>query len=428
MKKIALYIATVCALVGMASCSQDRDPVYHQPTNFVLNVPAMADQLIELQDGNILELTCSQPDYGFAAAAVYSAQMSLTEDFTESYDLTPMSDGSAKMQIPQGDIATGYCELKGIKSEEDFQTLYPNGFSVTPIYFRAVCQIAGIENSRIESNVVAYNQILPFFNVAVPGYIYLVGAPEGWKGPDVANADHYANWRLFEAADAIGSKIYSGVFDIPAGDQAMFRFYTALTGWDADSYGVQVDDNAIQYPDAFADGTFTHELIKGKGSFWFPNWEGGMMTIVVDMSDPNNMTVTMTAGEVETVTPKYIYLVGGISGWMAPSETNADAYAAYRLKSTDGGHIYTGDFQATAGHVNFRFALELKGEGDAGWDNDTQIGSQQEDADVACEFSNGTFSGPYVSGKGNWAFELDADATISMTVDTDNSTVTYVLK
>lgn len=423
MKKISLYIATVCALVGMASCSQDRDPVYHQPTNFVLNVPAMADQLIELQDGSTLELTCSQPDYGFAAAAVYSAQMSLTEDFAESYDLTPVSDTSARMQIPQGDIATGYCELKGVKSEEDYQTLYPNGFSVTPIYFRAVCQIAGVENSRIESNVVAYNQILPFFNVAVPGYIYLVGAPEGWKGPDAANADHYADWRLFEATDAIGSKIYSGVFDIPAGDQAMFRFYTALTGWDADSYGVQVDDNAIQYPDAFADGTFTHELIKGKGSFWFPNWEGGKMTIVVDMSDPNNMTVTMTAGEAEVITPKYIYAIGNQFGnWTEPSEANEAALNPYRITSRDGGHIYQGSLPVTAGELYLRFATEL-----GGWDG-PQIGIQEVDESIACEFTNGSFTGPYVAGKGSWFFTVPEDCNISLTVDMDTQTVTYVLE
>ena len=31
------------ALLGAASCSQDRDPVLQTPTNFVLNVPAMQD-------------------------------------------------------------------------------------------------------------------------------------------------------------------------------------------------------------------------------------------------------------------------------------------------------------------------------------------------------------------------------------------------
>ena len=413
------------ALIGMASCSQDRDPVYHAPAegSFVLNVPAMQDQLIELTETGTLELTCSQPDYGFAAAAVYSAQMSLTEDFATSYDLTPVNENLAKMQVQQSEVATGYCELLGVTSEEDFQTQYPNGFEPTKIYFRAVCQIPGVESSRIESNVVSYNQILPYFNVAVPGYIYLVGAPEGWKGPDEANAAHYADWRLFEAADAIGSKVYSGVFDIPAGDSAMFRFYTALTGWDADSYGVQVDDNAVQFPDAFADGTFTHQLIKGKGSFWFPNWEGGKMTIVVDMSDPNNMVVTMTEGEVEVVTPMYIYGIGNQFGnWTEPSEANQAALTPYRLTSTDGGHIYSATLPVTAGDLYMRFATEL-----GGWDG-PQIGIQEVDESIECQFTNGAFTGPYVVGKGSWYFTIPEDCNISLTVDMDNQTVNFVLE
>lgn len=423
MKKISLYIAMVMAMVGIVSCSQDRDPVYHVPTSFTLNVPAMQDQLIELTENGTLELTCSQPNYGFAAAAVYSAQMSLTEDFAESYDLTPLNENVAKMQIPQSQVATGYCELLGVTSEEDYQTMYPDGFEATKIYFRAVCQIAGIDSSRIESNVVSYNQVLPYFNVAVPGYIYLVGAPEGWKGPDEANAAHYAEWRLFEADDAIGSKVYSGVFDIPAGDSAMFRFYTALTGWDADSYGVQVDDNAVQFPDAFADGTFTHQLIKGKGSFWFPNWEGGKMTIVVDMSDPNNMVVTMTEGEVEVVTPMYIYGIGNQFGnWTEPSEANQAALTPYRLTSTDGGHIYSATLPVTAGDLYMRFAVEL-----GGWDG-PQIGIQEVDESIECQFTNGAFSGPYVSGKGSWYFNVPEDGNISLTVDMDNQTVNFVLE
>ena len=430
MKKISLYVAVAGALLGMASCAQDREPVYHAPEKFELNEPVMQDQLIILSEEGTLDLTCSQPYYGFAAAANYSVEMSLTEDFTDFYTITPLDEHSAQIKMRQRDVATGYCSLLGLESEEDYTEQFPNGFDVVPIYFRAQCVIPEIEGSDIKSNIVVYNQIQPYFAVAVPGYIYLVGQPSGWATPDESQTAHYADWRLFENADAIGSKVYIGTFDIPAtGDDGinwpMFRFYTALTGWDADSYGVQEPDEAVQFPDAFADGTFEHQLVKGKGSFWFPNWEGGKMTIVVDMSDPNNMTVQMMAGEVSVGTTKYIYLVGSISGWMAPGIESEAAYAPYRLGCSDGSGIYTGEFDAPAGHVNFRFALELT---EDGWENKTQIGSQPEDADVACTFTNGTYTGPYVSGKGNWAFELDEPGKISMTVDTNTGTVTYVLE
>lgn len=425
MKKYLLYIPVACALLGLASCSQDRDPKYHAPTKFHLNTPPMQDMEIVLTEGNTLEFTCDQPDYGFAASASYSMQMSLTEDFATSYDLDVVEEHNTKIQIQQSQVSSGFCELIGVTSEEDYNETYPDGFQMSKIYFRAVCKIAGIEDSEITSNVVTYNNLKPYFAVAVPGYIYLVGKPEGWAGPSESNAEHYAPWRLFEPADAIGSKVYRGVFEIPAGDDAMFRFYTALTGWDNDSYGVQVDDNAVQFPE-FAGGTFEHQLVKGKGSFWFPNWPGGTMTIVVDMSDPNNMTVTCTAGEAEAFIPKYIYLVGSISGWMDPGTGNEANYQNYRLvNSSAQPDVYTASFAASAGKVNFRFALQLD---EAGWDNPYQIGSQVEDADVDESFTNGVFTGPYVLGKGNWAFELEEDATISMSVDTANETVEFVLE
>ena len=149
------------------------------------------------------------------------------------------------------------------------------------------------------------------------------------------------------------------------------------------------------------------------------------MTFVVDMSDANYIYLKCTAGEAQVVVTKYIYLVGSMSGWMAPGTDNTDAYKDFRLADKTGEGIYVGSFPVEAGHVNFRFALELT---DEGWDNPTQIGSQVDDGDVACSFSNGQFSGPYVSGKGNWAFDLDAGGTLELTVDTNNKNVSYVLK
>jgi hypothetical protein len=122
--------------------------------------------------------------------------------------------------------------------------------------------------------------------VATPRYIYLVGSPEGWAGPTEDQAEHYANWRLVDKTE---SGVYTGTFDMPAAP--MFRFYTALTGWDADSYGSQEDDNPIDY--SITDGSFNGSLVKGKGSFNFPDWPGGQLTISVDM---NNSTVSIKAG------------------------------------------------------------------------------------------------------------------------------------
>lgn len=415
MKKLSIILAMAAVALGFSSCSQDRDPVLQKPTTFVLNTPAMADQYINLTPGQMLELTASQPDYGYSAVASYSAEMSLTEDFADYRELAPKSEHMAAMLIKQEDVATALCELNGFDSEENYKDM-----GMQKVYFRAVCEISGVADTRIVSNVVAYNNVKGYFAIPTPGFIYLVGQPEGWAGPNEGNAAHYADWRLFEPANAIGSKVYTGVFNIPAG-QAMFRFYTELTGWDADSYGSQVDDNPIDFE--FVDGSFTTTIVKGKGSFNFPDWAGGEMTITVDMSNSAEMILTILEGSHEVSVANYIYLVGSISGWMAPGEENADAYMPYRLADNDGSGVYTATFTAPAGHLNFRFALNLEG----GWDNNTnQIGAAVDDGDVACSFSEGRYEGAYVVGMGNYAFELEDESTISMTVDTNNSTVVFV--
>lgn len=423
MKKLSIFLALAALATGFTSCEEDRDPVYQAPTEFKLNVPQMQDQYIELSDArsSVLEFTCSQPDYGYSAVTQYSMQMAVDEAFTNSVDLATVNATSAKLQVKQSDVALGLLNLQGIEDADAYNALYGAG-QTAKVYFRAVAQLTGVESSLITSNVVSYNTLRPYFAVPVPGFIYLVGAPEGWAGPTEGNAAHYADWRLFEPANGIGSKIYSGVFDIPAGS-AMFRFYTQLTGWDADSYGSQVDDNPTDVE--MVGGSLSTVAVKGKGSFNFPNWAGGKMTIVVNMSDMNNILVDFYEGDHNVTVTKYIYLVGSISGWKAPGIENEADYKDYRLADTGESGIYTGTFTAPAGHVNFRFALELN---EDGWDNTTQIGPQEADGDVASEFSGGVFNGGYVSGKGNWAFELAEESTIQMTVDTNTKTVSFALK
>lgn len=423
MKKITFLMMAIATVLGLGSCSEDRDPVYNAPTSFVLNTPAMQDQYIQLTEGNVLELVASQPDYGYAAVAQYRAQMSLTEDFAKAYDLEA-ADGTAtkaRFVVKQSDVAVGICTLDGIDSKEAYDAKYPDGMKPMKVYFRAIASLNGIEGSEITSNVVSYNQLAGYFAIPTPGFIYLVGSPEGWTGPTESNAAHYADWRLFEADDAIGSKVYTGVFDIPAAPT--FRFYTALTGWDADSYGTQVDDNPIQFPE-FAGGSFSSTVVKGKGSFEFPNWPGGKMTITVDMSDMQNITITCQEGEQSVVTAKYIYLLGTLSSWDAPEKANETKLNPFRLADTTGSGIYTGTYDvADAGKQYFRFALALSDSD--GWNNPNQIGTQANDGDVDAPLSNNSFSGPYVKGKGNWVVDCPSAGKLTLIVDTNQQTVNF---
>jgi hypothetical protein len=372
-----------------------------------MNTPALQDQYLELTEDGTFELTCSQPDYGYSAITNYSVEVSLTEDFAQYETLTPTEPTVARMTLKDSDLAIALCNLYGFTSDETYQDL-----PADRVYFRTVAELSGVEGSQITSNVVYLNKVKFYLAVATPGYIYLVGAPEGWAGPTESNASHYADWRLFESNDAIGSKIYSGVFDIPAGS-AMFRFYTALTGWDTDSYGSQEDDNPIEFS---IDGVFSNDLVKGKGSFSFPDWPGGQMTIIVDMSIENNYSITIMAGSQAVATPRYIYLVGSPEGWAGPTEDQAEHYANWRLVDKTESGVYTGTFDMPAAPM-FRFYTAL-----TGWDADS-YGSQEDDNPIDYSITDGSFNGSLVKGKGSFNFPDWPGGQLTISVDMNNSTV-----
>lgn len=400
------------AVVGLTGCSEDTEPVYQKPTEFVLNTPALQQQYFELTEAGEFYLYCSQPNYGYSAVANYSAEVSLTEDFAKFTTLENKDVHMAKMRFLDNDLAVALCELNDITSEEQKDEY--NARPAQRVYFRAVCELNGVADSRIVSNVVYLDEVKGYFAVPVAGYIYLVGAPEGWAGPTEGNAAHYADWRLFESEDAIGSKIYSGVFNINAGD-AMFRFYTALTGWDADSYGSQVDDNPIEFPDAFANGeAFENAIVKGKGSFSFPNWEGGDMTIVVNL---NEMTIQIFAGAQEVVTPRYVYMVGNNGGWAEPLE---GTYEDWKLVDKSESGIYSNtfdftDFTTDGGTLYCRFYDQLTGWGAAKWS------SSADGSNVEIDFGAAM---PTVVGEGCFAGEV-AGSKVTVTLDTNKNTVTF---
>lgn len=71
------------------ACEDDRDsnPTIQQPESFILNEPAYANNLIDLQTSSTLNLSCAeQPAYGYTAVVTYQPQVSLTGEFTVSTD------------------------------------------------------------------------------------------------------------------------------------------------------------------------------------------------------------------------------------------------------------------------------------------------------------------------------------------------------
>lgn len=404
-------------MLGFTACEQDTDPVYKAPTTFELNIPAMQDQYIDLQQEGTFELVAAaQPDYGYSAVTNYSAIVSLTEDFTETVELKSVGTGTqSRMEFNNSDLAVAICALKGITGEDNYVEE-----PAIPVYFRGVAQLNGVESSRIESkNYVVLKHVKYYFAVPVPGYIYLVGSVNGWNEPKESNKGLYTDWRLFESDNAIGSHVYTGVFDMPAGD-LYFRFYSELTGWDGGaSLGIQVDDSSINIE--MEDGAYNGALVHGKGSFGILGWEGGEMTITVNMANDADMSVSFVAGAVEVFTPRYVYMVGNNAGWKEPSADNADIYNQWVLVDKRESGVYTGTFDFTgfegdgAGNLYCRFYQALEGWGAAQWSADAAGGN------VDIDF--GTAQPTFV-GEGCFTGDVK-DTVVTITLDTNNNTVLF---
>ena len=284
-------------LMGLAtaltSCSDDRDsnPTIGTPTQFVVNASPVAGQYIQLSADNKVNLTWSQPNYGYNALATYQIQVGVSnggnitwsqKDGADKYLETTYTMCTA--DISGEEIAEAICEIDGVEDEDHYVDL---GFR--EIAFRVKSSILdskGIDvpGTAILSNVVTFDHMAAYCAIKSLGVVYVIGACSGWTEPKAANAEALADWRIFETE--IGSKIYKGTFNMPEGD-LQFRIYTALTGWDGgNSLGHQEADESTDVD--FSSGSYTDNYVyPGKGSWNLTPFAGGNLEITLDMNQGN---------------------------------------------------------------------------------------------------------------------------------------------
>lgn len=427
MKKLSIFLSAL-AVMGLAACNDDKTPVLNVPDSFTLNTPPTAEQYYELTPDGTIELTCSQPDYGFVATATYSVEISLDKETT--YAVTSNNPNSAAFTINEADVAMGMCQLLGIENPDQWAEA---GIDFMPLYVRAVSKLNNDGLALVKSNWVELEHVKPYFAVPSPGFIYLVGTPSEWN---MTLTETLKQWRLYESDKAIGSKIYSGVFNIPAGD-VLFRFYTELDGnWDTFSYGpannhggeAVSSDGAFNIACSFTDGLFEDGIKATRDNFHFANWAGGEMTITVDMSNENNMTVTITEGAHEVVVTNYAYMVGNNGGWVEPKE---GAYDDWKLADEGATGIYTGTFDMPAdfggdGDVLYcRFYSALTGWSDAQWAADTSDPTATVDGGNVVV--NPGISYPTVVGQACFKVPGAAGHSVTVTLDANNNAVTFTI-
>jgi hypothetical protein len=287
-------------MILLASCDADRDsnPIIHTdnaPTSFILNNPVQSAQYVDLEKNSIY-LTWSQPDFGYNAIATYKVQVGLVQadgnikwnekDGSPEYVISTYN--TCQAEISGKNIAMEINQIDGL---DDIANYVDNGYREIAIRIHASINITSTEEVKgtsIFSNAVTFKNMRSYAVIKLPATMYLIGSPNGWKDPESKNEEFLQDWSLTETE--IGNNIFHGVLDIEAGN-IMFRFYSALTGWDAgDSWGSPADDDASEEVKFDEDGVFPNEefndgsIKQGKGNWLFNGFQGGKIDMTIDLN------------------------------------------------------------------------------------------------------------------------------------------------
>ena len=172
---LCLFLITAC------ETDNDSNPTLTDPTEFVLNVPAYASTVYDLKHSETLELTCSQPNYGFPMAVNYSVQVSLTGTFSEdAYKELPSIYSASRMNVDALEIATAIVELSGFEDEASFNEEYG---APVKIFIRLN---AALSNGMkpILSNTIELPKVQAYYALAaieLPSNMYVIGSINEWK-------------------------------------------------------------------------------------------------------------------------------------------------------------------------------------------------------------------------------------------------------
>lgn len=176
----------LCSICLLTSCDDDMEhnPTLKDATTFVLNTPGIsANNVVDLENSKYVQLTCSQPNYGFPTQTQYTVEVSLDPKMEKAVTLSDKYT-TTQMQVDANELASTLTNmaLDAGKKEADFPLLN------LPVYFRAHAVVTTkqgteIESTKMTSNIVCINKVNLKYSlpaVKCPENIYLVGNFCGW--------------------------------------------------------------------------------------------------------------------------------------------------------------------------------------------------------------------------------------------------------
>lgn len=277
----------------MTSCENDDDsnPTLHVPESFVLNTPAYAqNNIYDLANAESVNLTTSQPDYGFPAATIYEVQVSLDQNFTS------VTTVDVPEYIPYRTLASTYnqanMDVDGVELNNAIVSLYqaanggadPSGV-IMPVYVRLVAHLNGTDSGWCCSNVITLPRVTVSYIATVPAEVYVAG-------PSIRNGEEAKPLGVVNQAEAQ----FCGMVYMSAG--------ATLTWGDADAQAngydltTTVDDQA---------GAGLSKAADGGIAFANAGWYAIIMKFEID--NVNNMLLSTL-----TVYPGKAYVIGNAAG------------------------------------------------------------------------------------------------------------------
>lgn len=195
MKKLNIYMLLLACSLFWTGCGEDRDdnPVFQEPTEFDLNTPVQANEVYDLKNLSFIELTCTQPNYGYVASTTYKVQLSLEETFKEADEVAGTKANYAtlspayplpELNIDAVDFAMALLDLWKASNDNAELPEIP-----MPVYVRLNASLTNNGAGQITSNVIELPKVLGYNvepPVTLPEQMYLVG--------DFASGSSWGKW------------------------------------------------------------------------------------------------------------------------------------------------------------------------------------------------------------------------------------------
>ena len=349
---IAGMMAGLALLMSACDSDLDHNPTLQTPSKFVLNTPASTNSTIDLDNSKTINLTCSQPDYGFPANTVYTVEVATKSDMSDAVTLS-QTFNSATLSLDAAELASTLTtqEVSQGKSEADFPL-------TIPVYFRATAQVKSastnklLESTKIQSNVVALKSVRLKFAlppVTCPDNLYLIGNFCGWDwDKSVTMAEAYGSRDNANSTATFWHMVYID------GGGIKFNSTKAWNGSEVGYKGITIDpasDNAgtIQ---STADGNISSST---------PGW---YLMIVKTTVNGRNIDYTVTFNKPN------VYLIGeAVGGW-----DEGNAAGLFTVPSTADGDFVSPTLPALAGDDTGCIRIYCKVPGYDWWKSEFIVG------------------------------------------------------